>query len=214
KARAEAVKALGRAEGMRLVLQARLLLPNDPEQALLLAVEGARRHRSAQTDAALLAILDAHREGRALHTDFEARTVRFSRDGRRVLTTNGRGMTPVHLWDPATGKRLFHLSTPQAGWSAAFSPDGKLLLTSSLAGGARLGDGETGKALHTLTGDGWAIDEDSFSPDSRLVGLSDGGKTASVWDTQTGKKRLTLPGHTAAVRQVRFSPDGAHILTA
>jgi WD40 repeat protein len=206
-------RALRRAEGMRLGLQAQLLLPADPELALLLAVEGARRYRSPQADAALLAILDANRDGRTLTSPYEVRTAAFSRDGRYLLTTNGRGHTPVQLWDAATGKQVLLLRFPRAGWYAALSPDGKLVLTGGMDGTPRLWDASSGKELHQLEGNAWGIGPGSFSPDGASVVLPGAGNTASVWDTRRGTKRFGLAGHTGRMRQALFSPDGSRLVT-
>jgi WD40 repeat protein len=220
KARAEAEKqrdaatrALRRAEGLRLALQGQILLPSGPQRALLLAIEGVRRHRSPQTEGALLTILEASREGRTLTTPFEVRRVRFSRDGKYVLTSNGRGRTPVHLWESSTGKQVLVLAAPRAGWVASLSPTGQLLLTSGLDRRRRLWDVATGKVLHAWEGDDWGIEAGPFSPDGKAVVLSDGASNAVVWDTRTGAKRLTLAGHAARVRQALFSPDGTRIVT-
>jgi WD40 repeat protein len=213
KERDATAKALARAEGMRLVLQAQLLVGVDPERALLLAIEGARRHRSPQIDSGLLAVLDANREVRTLKTPFEVRTIRFSRDGRQVLTTNGRGQSPAHLWQVATGKQTLALQRPQAGWLAALSPTGQILVTSATPATAVLWDASTGTVLHELKGrleDG----AEPFSPDGSSIVLPEASRTAGVWDTRTGKKRLTLAGHTGAVLRALFSPDGTRILTA
>jgi WD40 repeat protein len=213
KQRDAAAKALRRAEGLRLALQGQSLLPADPQRALLLAIEGARRHRSPLTETALLATLEASREGHTLTTPFEVRRVRFSRDGKHVLTSNGRGRTPVHLWESATGKQVLVLAAPRAGWVGSLSPTGQFLLTSGLDRKRRLWDVATGKVMHTFDGDDWGIEAGPFSPDGKAVVLPDGARDAVVWDTATGAKRLTLAGHTARVRHALFSPDGTRIVT-
>jgi WD40 repeat protein len=212
KERDATAKALRRAEGMRLGLQAQLQLPLDPECALLLAVEGAKRYRSPQADFALLAILAAQRAGRTFTSPYEVRSAAFSRDGRYLLTLNGRGPTPVQLWEAATGKQVLLLRFPKAGWYAALSPDGKLLLTGAVDGTPRLWEVPSGKELYQLKGYAGSIEPGSFSPNGGSVVLP-AGNTAGVWDTRTGTKRFALAGHTGRVLQALYSPDGMRIVT-
>ena len=71
--------------------------------------------------------------------------------------------------------------------SAAFSPDGKRLVTGSLDQGIRIRDGNTGKlALLVLSRSGHAegVEAVSFSADGQklLTGSDDG--TLKIWDFQ------------------------------
>jgi WD40 repeat protein len=99
--------------------------------------------------------------------------------------------------------------------SAALSPDGKLVLTASADGSARLSDRRTGKRAALLR-HGSGVNEAAFSPDGRLVVTVGADATAKVWDKLTGnpKPLATFKGHTALVNTGAFSPDGKVIVTA
>jgi WD40 repeat protein/serine/threonine protein kinase len=207
-------RARRRAEGLYLSSRSSALLPTNPDLALLLAIEGARRHVSPVTNHSLLAALDGATEHRTLiGHPYEVLTARFSSDGRRVLTTFLGGDMTARIWDAAAGKELLVLKAPRAIQSAVFSPDGRLVLTGSgLDATPRVWDAVTGKEIATLKGQLWA-QPGAFSPDSRRVVTPAEDNTARVSDAATGKAVLVLRAHTAPVRSATFSPDGRRLLT-
>ena len=98
--------------------------------------------------------------------------------------------------------------------SAAFSPDGKTLVTASWDNTARLWDAASGKLLHTLEGHTSIVISAAFSPDGKRVVTASGDYTARLWDASSGKLLHTLEGHTSNVESAAFSPDGKSVVTA
>ncbi len=111
---------------------------------------------------------------------------------------------------------------------AAFSSDGKTILSRTWDQELKLWDAESGKEIRTskghsgqtcaaLSGDGKkmvvGISEWSSSFSERAIRLF-GGSTLKVYDTQSGKEILTLRGNTSLVGCVAFSPDGTMILSS
>src|SRR5947209_1997340 len=85
---------------------------------------------------------------------------------------------------PAQAPRepLFSLAGHTAGvFHVAYSPDGKLLATSSRDNTARLWDAGTGKPLVTLTGHKKNVYFSAFSPDGKLVATASGDRLIKVW---------------------------------
>jgi WD40 repeat protein/serine/threonine protein kinase len=208
-------RARRRAEGLYLSSRSSALLPTNPDLALLLAIEGARRHVSPLTNHALLAALDGAAESRTLvGHPYEVTTARFSPDGKRVLTTTGRGDMTARVWDVETGKEVLVLKAPRAIQSAVFSPDGKLVLTGAyLDATPRVWDAATGNEVAILKGQLVQAQPGAFSPDGRRVVTPAENNTARVSEAATGKEAFVLQGHTAPVRLASFGPDGRRILT-
>ena len=98
--------------------------------------------------------------------------------------------------------------------AAAFSGDGRWVVTGSRDGTARVwrADG-TGPAriLKGHTGEVLAV---AFSPDGRQVVTASADRTARVWRVEGGAGAEVLMGHTGEVVAVAFSPNGARVVTA
>jgi WD40 repeat protein/serine/threonine protein kinase len=97
---------------------------------------------------------------------------------------------------------------------AAFSPDGKTVVTASKLGQAHLWDVGTGKKrLETPMVHQGPIRSAAFSPDGKTVVTGSDDKTARLWDAETGKLLGPFLEHQGPVLAVAFSPDGRSVLT-
>jgi WD40 repeat protein/tetratricopeptide (TPR) repeat protein len=102
--------------------------------------------------------------------------------------------------------------------SAVFSPDGRLVVTSSEDGTTQVRDSVTGKPVGPPLRHGAPGWQAAFSPaGSRLVTASGApGKPgeARVWSVTTGKPITPPLKHGDRVNDAQFSPDGRRVLTA
>jgi WD40 repeat protein len=174
--------------------------------------------------------------------------IAFSPDGRLLLTLSDDNLgrrpgpggkeewlpyTPVRIWDVATGREVAALEgMTQKPLQAAFSPDGRRVLTVGLAmdykvivdggGGRREGgaqgieprdriqiwDTATGKRLLQF-GPGELVFRALWAPDGRRVYLF-GKNKAEVWDGEEGRHLLNLEG--PAMPQGAIGPEGRQLV--
>jgi WD40 repeat protein len=111
--------------------------------------------------------------------------------------------------------RLVHLCLHQGPVRyAEFSPDGRLLVTTSTEKTARVWDLAAGEpACPPLEHDGPVLHA-SFSPDGRLVVTASEDGTARCWDLSAGRQIAVLAEHQGPVRWACFNSDGKYVLTA
>ena len=97
-------------------------------------------------------------------------------------------------------------------WSAAFSLDGRHILTASGDGTARLWRND-GQPLTVLKGHFGSVQSVALSPDGQRILTAGNDGTARLWDIG-GQPLTVLEGHFGPVWSAVFSPDGQRILTA
>jgi predicted NACHT family NTPase len=158
-------------------------------------------------------------------------SVGFSPDGKTLASGNGSGgsippvrrgvlnarpANPIRVWDVSSGTELRTLEGhSDVVYSLAFSPDGKILASSSRDGAVKLWNLSTGALLRTLElHSDHLIDALTFSSDGRtLASVAGIDPTIKLFDISTGAVVRTLKGHSGIVRSVAFSPEGKTLAT-
>ena len=84
---------------------------------------------------------------------------------------------------------------PMCVWSAAFSPDGRRIVTASFDQTARIWDADTAKQLAVLSGHGDDVWWAAWSPDGRRIVTASIDRTARIWDAAAGVQLAVLSGH-------------------
>jgi hypothetical protein len=110
----------------------------------------------------------------------------------------------IRMWEAATGKEIWHRSGYAA---AAFSPDGKTLVS---GGGEQIltfRDAATGKPRFALKETAW-IEDIVFSPDGTSLATCNADGDIRLRDPRSGQVRKTLRGNGGIASAISFSADG------
>jgi hypothetical protein len=98
--------------------------------------------------------------------------------------------------------------------SAAFSPDGKWMVTAGFDRTARVWEASTGRGVAELRGHTDRVWGAAFSPDGQRVVTASEDGAARIWEVSDGRSLVELRGHTDRVDGASFSPDGKLVVTA
>ena len=146
----------------------------------------------------------------------------FSADGDRIfIASSGRRAL---VWDAATGQPITpptqHKSDDDPfdkammALDAAFSPDGRRVLTTNPNNTARVWDTATGKPTAPPMKHAAILLHAEFSPDARYVVTASADHTARVWDASSAQPITPPLDHKSSVVHATFSPDRRRVVTA
>jgi WD40 repeat protein len=120
----------------------------------------------------------------------------------------------VKLWDFPSGQHETTFTNREASRCAAFfSPDGRMLVSTSWGGTVRLRDLFAHREVAAWRGHSgvWGA---AFSPDGRRLatGGADAREAVKLWDLATQRELLSLPAEGQFFLHVAFSPDGSTLM--
>lgn len=131
----------------------------------------------------------------------------FSPDGRTMMDCRLDG--PLTLRDMQTGGELRQFAGQGA---AAFSLDGKWIVSGAAGNRISLWDAASGRDIKNFAAHTDKIFSVAFSPDGRLVVSGSRDKTVRLWDVESGRELRVFGKFRYHVNAVAFSPDGKRVL--
>jgi WD40 repeat protein len=136
----------------------------------------------------------------------------LSRDGSLAVAvaTDPAGHVQARIFSVRSG-RLVRLLDEKGVVTAGFSPDGRLVVTTSKDRTARIWRARDGRLLHVLPHEGHVVAA-TFSRDGKLLATASEDGATRVWDVATGARLLLLVGPTGFVESVSFSRDGRFLV--
>lgn len=131
-----------------------------------------------------------------------------------AATGKGPGAPPA---TPGSARKVDAHQTTLTGHKGAvlvsrFSPDGRLILTTSEDSTARLWVTASGKNLATLSGHRQAVTCAAWSADGNTIATGSDDRTVRLWHV-SGVPLRVLRGHEKGVTSVMFSPDNERVLS-
>jgi WD40 repeat protein len=151
----------------------------------------------------------------------------FSADGQKILTfSDDREVRIARIWDAVLGKELMSLRGHEGElrW-AAFSPDGRHVVTTATDRTVRIWAVGTGKVYDPLLRSWHNLSSAALTPDGRRLVVSaypfhNGGQAvAEVWDIGAEQPRAVLRGHADVlgtpgyIRLISTDAAGDRVLT-
>jgi RNA polymerase sigma factor (sigma-70 family) len=139
-------------------------------------------------------------------------SVALSPDGKMVAA--GAYGEVVRAWETATGREVtaLRLTGHHFRTCAAFSPDGKTLVTGDSAGKVRVRDVEGKKTTEFAGGSG--LRALAFSPDGKTLGAAAQDGSVRLFDAVRYSERAACRGHEGEVNSVAYSADGKALASA
>lgn len=141
--------------------------------------------------------------------------------GGRYAATSSKDST-VRLWrlpDEVAGGYVGEVmriveAHPREVENAAYTPDGKRLLSTSMDKDMRCWEAKTGKLLKEYQGHSQALRGLVILPDGRRAVTTSKDNSLRLWDIDSGRQLVRYDGHTRSAQAVALSPNGRQLISA
>jgi WD40 repeat protein len=191
----------------QLAAQSMLMRDRDPaelQRSVLLALEGAQRLQSSETQQAIRESM------RLLPTPVATmpstgniETTAISPDGRSLITAKD---SSIRVTDLRSGVDRYSIQSDSEVKLAVFSPNGGSFATAQEDRTAAVWDIASGRRLLSVVHPA-AVQELTLSPDGKYLASTCQDKQARIWDLSTGKVVVSIEFEQETGFRVMFAPD-------
>ena len=136
--------------------------------------------------------------------------VRFSRNGKILLASGGRGARSgrVLIWEVESGKQIAKLGEElDTIISADIRPDQAQVAFGGPSRILKLVSTKTGETLYKIKKHTDWVTAVAYSPNGQMVASADRNGGISIWDPENGQELFTLAGHKSAVTSLSWRAD-------
>jgi hypothetical protein len=136
--------------------------------------------------------------------------VKFSRSGRVLLASGGRGAQSgrVVLWDVVTGKKMMTLGDDYDTVLAAdIRPDQAQVALGGPSRLVKLWSTKTGQLQHKIKKHTDWVTAVAFSPNGQMLATADRNGGISIWDPESAQELFTLGDHKLSVTALSWRGD-------
>jgi WD40 repeat protein len=141
------------------------------------------------------------------------RSLRFGRDGKRVLSAQNTGRMIV--WDVASGVILQEFAGhPHGGAAAEFLGDGQRIISGGLDDTVRIWDIDSGRELWRGEFGMYGVHALAVSADGKTAAWGGFNRKLVVWDLDLHRKKREIAIPATCVHTLQFSPDGTTLAAA
>jgi WD40 repeat protein len=136
--------------------------------------------------------------------------VRFSRSGKLLLASGGRGGKSgrVSVWDVVTGKQVVTIGNEyDTILSADISPDQTKIAFGGPTRLVKICSTKDGELIHKMKKHTDWVNAVAFSPNGEMLASADRNGGITVWDAENGQELYTLAGHKVSATALSWRGD-------
>jgi len=151
-----------------------------------------------------------------------ASTVTYSPNSKRLTIGTVDGKIQIYTASKGNLLRKIYVRKHERSYSyyeskilsIAYSPNGKLLASTTLDSSVIIWDSNSGKLLQTLKGHQSEVNTLAWSPNSNWVASGSKNGNIKLWEVSTGQLVHTMKSKDGQLRTINYSPDGKILSSA
>ncbi len=150
-------------------------------------------------------------------TNGEPVSVKFSRNGKLLLASGGKGASSgtIVVWDVVTGKQLLTVGGEyDTILTADIRPDQSQIAYGGPTKLVKLWSTKSGEIQHKIKKHTDWVTAVAFSPNGHVLASADRNGGICLWDPDSGQELFTLAGHKGAVTALSWRDDSKLLASA